>query len=465
MFVGRKQELDFFNERYNTPGGQLVVLYGRRRIGKTEFLARFCEGKPHMFFTCREVSDTEQLEAFSKRTLELGGTASRYISKFANWEDAFEGLLELPGKKKLVVIDEFPYMCKGNTSIPSVLQALWDHKLRHEEIMLVLCGSAMEFIEKKILSEKTPLYGRATGIYKMGALPFDDAVQFFPDYSAEDKLLAYSILGGIPYYLQQFDQNRSLDENILKNTLTRGTVLYNEVEFLIRQELREPAMYNTIINAVAMGNTKLNDIFTKTQIEKTKINVYLRNLIELHILMREFPVLAPLKEQAISTRGLYRITDNFFRFWFRFVFPYLSEIEAGEAATVLNHAVKPHLSHFASHTFEDVCQWFLRKRSVAGAFPLRIMKMGRWWKQNTEIDIVAADAEGEDYLFGECKYSNTPVDMGILVQLQEKAATFQVPGKRYFALFSKSGFAPPLVAYAAEHSNVLLFSLEDIMAT
>jgi AAA+ ATPase superfamily predicted ATPase len=463
VFIGRKQELAFVNDKYTSPEGQLIVLYGRRRVGKTEFLRRFCEDKPHMFFSCREVSDYEQLSDFSKQLSQLGSPALRYVSKFEGWQSAFEALLELPGDKKLVVIDEFPYMCKGNPSIPSILQHLWDYKLRHEEIMLVLCGSSMEFMEKKILSAKNPLYGRATGIYKMMPLSFDDAIQFFPHYSAEDKLLAYSILGGIPHYLRQFDPLRTLEENLLHNALTKGTVLYNEVEFLMRQELREPAMYNTIISAVALGNTRLNDIYTKTQIEKAKISVYLKNLMELHILTREFSVLSPTKEQAISGRGLYRIADNLFRFWYRFVFAFLSKIETGASSEVLEMGIKPQLNHFASATFEDVCLWFLQKKGSAKELPMMIMKIGRWWDKTAEIDLVAVDYESENYLFAECKFSNTPVDMGVLVQLQEKSQTFQVPGKKYFALFSKSDFTPPLQKHAEENPNILLFTLADVV--
>ena len=307
MFIGREQELNFFEEKYNAPGGQLIVLYGRRRIGKTEILHQFCTNKPHVFYSCREISDAKQLAAFSERILKAGSPASKYIDTFKDWESALKGILELQsdGKKKLLIIDEFPYMCKSNPSIPSIIQILWDEILKNEDIMIILCGSAMSFIEKKILSEKKPLYGRTTGIYKMSELPFEDAIKFFPHYSDEDKMLAYSILGGIPHYLRQFDPSLPLRDNIIKNVLTKGCVLYSEVEFLIRQELREPSLYNTVIEAIALGNTQLNDIYTKTQIEKTKISVYLKNLIELQILEREFSIQSGGKEQAASTRGLY----------------------------------------------------------------------------------------------------------------------------------------------------------------
>ena len=482
MFIGREQELKFFKDKYNAPGGQLVVLYGRRRIGKTEMLRQFCEGKEYVFYSCRELSDTKQLEAFSERILKAGSPAAKYINTFGDWESAFKGILELSGggRKKLLVIDEFPYMCKGNPSIPSILQILWDELLKNQEIMIVLCGSAMSFIEKKILSEKNPLYGRTTGIYKMNELPFDDAIKFFPNYSDEDKMLAYSILGGIPHYLRQFDPLLSLRENIIKNVLTKGCVLYSEVEFLIRQELREPALYNTVIEAIALGNTQLNDIYNKTQMDKSKISVYLKNLIELQILEREFSVLSSSKEQATSTRGLYRITDNFFRFWFNFVFPNLSDLETDDAGGVLNYAVLPELNNFASPIFETVCREFIRNKNRNNEWPFRLSKLGRWWGKinqtvstdegksklisiDSEIDIVAADAKSKYFILGECKFRNSKMDVSDLDHLKGKSSIVKKGAEIQYALFSKAGFTTGLTTQAADDENIKLFSLSDVI--
>ena len=323
MFVGRESELNFLEERYSSNKGELVVLYGRRRVGKTETLKQFCKDKPHLFFSCRECTDKLQLKNFSEKLLKEKIPASAYISEFTDWEKAFRSITELPygEKKKLVVIDEFPYMCKGNESIPSVLQNLWDDLLKDENIMLILCGSAMSFIEKELLAENNPLYGRAIGIYKMTEMGFYDAAKFFPDYSPKEKVIAYSILGGIPHYLNQFDSRRTLEENIKKSILSKGSALYSEVEFLLRQELRETPVYNSIIEAVALGNTKLNEISMKSLIDDTsKTSVYLKNLIEHGIIEREFSISESIKEKANSNKGLYRITDNFFRIWYAFVF-------------------------------------------------------------------------------------------------------------------------------------------------
>ena len=482
MFIGREQEIKFFEDKYNAPGGQLVVLYGRRRVGKTELLHKFCEDKPHVFYSCRELSDTKQHAAFMERMQKSGVPTSKYSSAFIAWESAFESILELPsdGKKKLLIIDEFPYMCKGNSSIPSILQILWDENLKNQDVMIVLCGSAMSFIEKKILSEKKPLYGRATGIYKMNELPFDDAIKFFPDYSDEDKMLAYAILGGIPHYLRQFDPALSLRENIIKNVLTKGCALYNEVEFLIRQELREPAFYNTVIEAIALGNTQLNDIYMKTQLDKAKISVYLKNLMELQILERKFSVLSGDKEQATSTRGLYRITDNFFRFWFSFMSPNLSDLETGDADGVFTYAVQPQLNDFASSIFETVCRAFIRKKNRLGELPFRVSKLGRWWGKlnqtvptatgkekiisfDSEIDILAVDAKSKNYILGECKFHNSEMDVANLDHLKEKSSVAKKGAAIQYALFSKSSFTKGLTEQASKDENIKLFSLSDVV--
>ena len=293
------------------------MLYGRRRVGKTETLRQFCQNKPHIFFSCRECTDKLQLRNFSEKLLKEDIPAGKYVSQFSDWEQAFRAILELPygENKKMLIIDEFPYMCKGNPSIPSLMQNLWDEVWKDANVMIVLCGSAMSFIEKDLLAEKNPLYGRATGIYKMKEMGFYDAIKFFPDFSDMDKVLAYSVLGGIPHYLNQFDPKVSLSDNIKKNILTKGCVLYSEVEFLLRQELRETQIYNSLIEAIALGSTRLNEISQKSLIDDTsKTSVYLRNLIELGIVEREFSVSVGTKEYANANRGTYRLTDYFFRF-------------------------------------------------------------------------------------------------------------------------------------------------------
>lgn len=481
MFIGRETELNFLQNKYEEKKGQLIVLYGRRRIGKTETLREFCKNKPHIFFSCTQSTDKAQLAKFSKQILREDIPARQYISEFADWEKAFRSILDLPygEKKKLIVIDEFPYMCRGNKSIPSILQNLWDMELKDSNVMIILCGSAMSFIEKELLAEKNPLYGRATGIYKMNEMGFYDAARFFPDYSAKDKVLAYAVLSGIPHYLNQFSPDLSVAENIKRNILTKGSVLYSEVDFLLHQELRETPVYNSIIEAVALGSTKLNDISQKSLVGNTsKTSVYLKNLIELGIVEREFSVDTGTKERANTNRGTYRLTDNFFRFWYTFGFANLSQLEDGDVDGVYDYLIEPALHEFASLTFEDVCKEFVRKLQKKNALPFRYTKLGRWTGKTTvrdkhaagglriaetEIDLLGIGRDSKEYLVGECKFKHSPFAYSEYLDTLAKLTPQKEKTKFYYALFSESGFDEKIIAEAEASEDLYLYDLETIV--
>lgn len=481
MFIGREYELNFLENCYQSQGGQLVVLYGRRRVGKTETLLKFCENKQHVFYACREYADDMQRKFFSETLFKEDIPAKQYISEFENWEQAFRSILDLPygNEKRLIVIDEFPYMCKGNMSIPSILQNLWDETLKDSNVMIVLCGSSMSFIEKELLAEKNPLYGRATGILKMKEMDFYDAIQFFPHYSYKDKILAYSILGGIPHYLRQFNPELSLEENIKRYILTRGCALYNEVEFLLRQELRETPLYNSIIEAIAVGNTRLNDISQKSLVNNTsKTSVYLRNLIELGIVEREFSVDVGKKERANTNRGTYKLTDNFFRFWYAFAITNISSLELGDVDGVYQYSIEPKLNEFASLPFEDICRQFVQKQQLQNKLPFRFSKLGRWLGKTsirdtksdkgyrideTEIDLVAISEGKKELLIGECKFKNQAFSYSEYLDTTTKLLSQQKTSQFYYMLFSLSGFDEKLEDLSKSEKKLYLFDAKDII--
>ena len=473
LFIGRESELQFLNDAYESDKAEFIVLYGRRRVGKTELLNEFCKDKNAIFYTCREYTDTVQLKSFTEKVKTYNISALDFVDSFFSWEHAFSSVMMLPtDKKKLLIIDEFPYACKANESIPSVLQVLWDEKLRHENVMIVLCGSAMSFIERDLLSEKNPLYGRTTGIYKLKPLPFRDAQKFFPDYSTKDKIIAYAILGGIPHYLKQFNKNLSLEDNVKKNVLRRGCTLYNEVEFLIKQELREPAVYNTIIEAIALGNNSFNDILTKTQIEKSKLSVYLKNLIELYIVEKEFPALSKDKAKSNASGGSYVLTDNFFRFWYSFAFRNLTDLENDDADGVWENDIQDSLHHFASKAFEQLSIEYMYALNKAKALPFRVSSASRYWGKtnqivdgktrsvNLEIDILAPDSTKKKAIYGECKFTNEPFDMNEFKNLKSKVF---IGDSVYYYLFSLSGFTDAVENEAAENSNIKLIFAHDLI--
>ena len=473
MFVGRETELSFLDERYESGRAEFIVLYGRRRVGKTELLTEFSAGKECFFFTCNEYTDRKQRQKFTEAMVDFDPAMAKTARGFRDWQDIFSALPRLSHRQKLViVIDEFPYMCKGDKSIPSVLQSLWDHSLRNEDIMLIVSGSSVSFMEDELLSAKNPLYGRATAIYRLAPLPFDDAVRFFPGYSAEEKMIAYAILGGIPHYLKQFDPDRSLADNIVGRILTKGNVLFGEVEYILHQELREPATYNTILETVALGSTRFNEIAERSGIESSKLNVYLKSLMALGLVEKEVPVSTSEKDAARRSVGEYRICNNFFRFWFAFAYPNMTELEKGGAGEIWEYEIKDGLHRFASKAFEEICVEWLRKQRKEGNLPFRFRQIGRWWGKvrrkdengkafsvAEEIDILAYDREQTHFLLGECKFRNEPFDMPQLRAFRQK---FDRPDKTvYYYVFSLSGFTK---AVSEEEDKYLkLISVSDMM--
>lgn len=459
-FIGRAYELKFLESCYADSKAQLVFLYGRRRVGKTETLLKFAENKRHVFFAAQASTREEQLASFSRQMFEAGAPAGRYISQYSDWESALRDIDSLPsenGERKLVIFDEFPYLVKSDPSLPSVLQNLWDHTLRHENIMIVLCGSAMSFIEKELLSEKAPLYGRATGILKMMPMSYREAAEFFPEYSVEDKVISYAILGGIPHYLSQFDPAESVASNVKRRILARGSALYSETEFLMHQEFRETATYNAIIQAVALGATQLSDIANRTMVPAQKASVYLNNLIEVGILEREFPVGTKLVEHSKGMRGLYQVSDDFFRFWYAFVFPNRSDLEAGDINGVWDRDVWPMLHDFAATPFERICAAWMREESIAGRLPFRARDIGRWWDGQDEIDVAATSTADKQLIVGECKFRNKPVDINVLRTLQTKSDRISA-SRKYYYLFSLSGFTSALEETVRSEGNTTLIS-------
>ena len=340
--------------------------------------------------------------------------------------------------------------------------------------MLIVSGSSLSFMVDEILSSKPPFYGRMTGSFKLEPLPFSDTVKFFPHYSAEEKIIAYSVLGGIPHYLIQFDPDKSLRDNIIKNILSKGSVLFNEVEYILHQEFREPAVYNTIAEAIAYGSSRFNEISERSQIDSNNLNTYLKSMIEIGLISREFPVTETSKNMTKRAQGEYKLTDNFFAFWYSSCYPYISELLQGEAETIYEEVIAPNLHRISAFPFENICIAYLRNLRKAGKTPFRFLKIGRYWGKVThkdetgksytateEIDIFATNSNQTQFLLGECKFTKDPFDMGQLKKLQSKLS---ISGEVLYYLFSLSGFTDGVKDYAASHPNTILVTADDILS-
>jgi AAA+ ATPase superfamily predicted ATPase len=463
MFVGRKKELDFLKRCYESSGAQLIVVYGRRRVGKTALLQTFTTRHDHTFWTATLNSEEVLRQDFTRAIWQSSRQDRRDPGfTYANWEQAFLAMGDLAkSERHVVVIDEFPYLVNADPSITSVLQKVWDQSLQETKVMLILCGSHIGMMEKELMSYRAPLYGRRTGQIFLKPLPLHDSALFFPKYSTIDQIQTYAILGGIPAYLKQFDQNKSVLKNVEYSILDTGSFLHLEPQFLLREELREPRSYFAILQAIAHGRNRLNEIAQAIGYERSSVSFYLSILQDLLIVERRVPVTE--RQPQKSRKGIYRMKDPFISFWFRFIPPNLSTLEAGDTNSV-RQTVQKNLSTFTGPVFEDLCNQWIIERSAQGRLPFQPERCGTWWQHNMEIDVLAY---GEDAaMFGECKWKSRPIGMNTLDELKAKAiplAKKQGWKRIYYALFSRSGFTPAIVNFAKEN-NLLLVDPKTLLS-
>jgi AAA+ ATPase superfamily predicted ATPase len=326
--------------------------------------------------------------------------------------------------------------------------------------MLVLNGSYIGMMEETVLGYQAPLYGRRTAQYLLEPLDFLDAQQFFPAYNAEDRLRAYAVYGGTPAYLQNIQPELSLETNILQGILTRGAALYDEVRFVLQQELREPRNYFAILQAIASGNTRQNEIKQTAGIEN--ITPYLETLQQIHLVERIVPVTETQPHK--SRKGMYRLKDNFLRFWFRFVLPNRSQLERGAKQEVFDSVIGPEMDIFTSVVFEQVCRQYFWRIGLKGGLPFQPRQIGSWWDVNREIDVVALGEK--QIMLVECKWSQRPVGVDILTQLEDSARGVlkdenkQIP---LFGLCSRSGFTAQLLDLTRKREDVVLYKWKDMV--
>ncbi|WP_178917824.1 ATP-binding protein [Natronomonas gomsonensis] len=438
-FYDREAELNALETTFESPGHGFQVVYGRRRVGKTELLKKFCRDRPHVYFLAAQEAEHRQREKFVD---QIAAHFDDRVPRIDDWDEAFDYLGEkLSAEQCIVVIDEFPYLIAENDSLPSYIQSFIDEQLQHTDSMLVVCGSSVSTMESDVLGHESPLYGRRTGQIDLQPFSFQQAREAI-GYDLTDAIRSYAITGGTPMYLTLFDYTTSLGENIQTHILTRTAMLYNEPEFLLRTELRNPARYLSILEAIATGHTTPKEIAGATGIDSGPLSKYLQTLRRLRLIDREVPVTASAKQ---SKRSRYHVADEFLRFWFRFVEPNRSSIEEAPGI-VYDGTIKPNLPDHVATTFEDVCQeaiWEAIRRTELDSYS----EVGRWWYGEDEIDIVGLAPDDDRLLLAECKWTSEPVGHALVSQLREKAEHVRWgPDNRTeeFAVFSKSGFVDGL---------------------
>ena len=461
MFIGRERELNALERLYQSNKFEFAVIYGRRRVGKTALINKFIDDKNAIYFMGVESNAKQNLENLSKSIMEYVSGAE-IDSIFSSFQSALEYVFKLSEKERIILaIDEYPYVARSSKSLASTLQLLIDKYKDKSKLMLILCGSSMSYMEDHVLAYKAPLYGRRTAQMKLVPFDFEETCRYFKNFSDEDKALIYGVVGGTPQYLLQIDDNLSVEENIKNTFLNPVSFLYEEPINLLKQEVREPAIYTAVIAAIATGASRMSEISGKVGEDTNVCSMYLKNLINLGIVQKE----TPYGEKA-SRKSVYSIEDNMFRFWYRFVFENNSIIARG-AADLVYKRIAPQLSDYMGKVFEEICRQYLWKQLLSGKCPVEFSSLGRWWgnnpkeKRQEEIDIMG-ERDKNTALFAECKWTNEKVDLGVLETLVKRSELFHYKTKHYY-LFSKSGFTKGCEDKAKEMGNVTLVEYSDII--
>lgn len=459
MFIGRDRELNALNNRFSSGKFEFAVIYGRRRVGKTALINEFIKDKEAIFFTGVETNATQNLENFSRSIMEHS-TGMQIDSLFPSFQKALEYVFELSKSKRIVlVIDEYPYVARSSKSLASTLQLLIDKNKEKSKLFLILCGSSMSYMEDHVLAYKAPLYGRRTAQLKLEPFDFFEASLFFKNFSKEEKAIAYGVIGGTPQYLTQINDTLSIEQNVKDLYLKQTSSLFEETENLLKQEVREPAIYNAVITAIATGCSKLNEIANRISEDSSVCAIYIKNLISLGLVKKETPY-----GESSKRKTIYSIEDNMFRFWYRFIPDKLSLLSRG-ASDLVYSRIAPEISTYMGSVFEQICTQYLWNLLLRGDSPINFPSLGRWWgtnpktKKQEEIDIMGVD--NDSALFAECKWTNEKVDSSVLETLLMRSEMFSY-SKKHFFLFAKRGFTKGCIEQANKLGNVSLVQLEDM---
>lgn len=458
-FIDRVEELSFLENRYQKKGFEFFVIYGRRRIGKTELIKQFIIDKPYIYLLCDKSGTEQNIYRLKKKIAQY---LNEPIIQTNDVEEIFTYLVKKIKNNQLVIaLDEFSYLVEKDDSIPSQFQVAIDNILKQTNIFFILCGSSISMMEKGVLSYKSALYGRKTGHIHLKEIPFNSLGDFFSLNNFEKNLQYYAVLGGIPFYLKDFSDKKTTVSNIKEEIFDKTGHLYEEIDFLLKEELREPDVYKNIISVIASGKTKVVEIANGSKIKTHDIDKYLKVLIRLGIIRRQTPV-TTIK----SKKTIYTIDDNFFSFSFIFSEPFKSDLEIGNTKPA-EEKLKKDFNTYVGKVFEKlILKEVLQKISV-----VQLQKIGTWWgyyrdstsnkRIEIEIDIVGLNKNTKEIVFAECKYSDNINAKEVLQQLKQKAKYVEWPSiknkrKEYYMIFAKSFKNKSIL------EDAFLFDLKDI---
>lgn len=462
MFVGRERELADLNRRYESGQFEFAVIYGRRRVGKTTLINEFIKDKECILYSATETNSKQNLTELSRSIYAISEDYNSSESSFTNFQAAFETVFKIADNRRIIfVIDEYPYLAGCSKGISSVLQLLIDRYHESSKLFIILCGSSMSFMENQVMGYKSPLYGRRTCQYKIRPFEFDEAKRYYSKFKGEDIATIYGITGGIPLYMSLMNDRLSVEQNIKDNFLTPNAYLYEEPTNLIKQECRDASQYNSIISAIANGASRLSEICTKTDLDTSLATSYINKLIGLGIVKKELPLGA-----TNSRKAIYVLEDSMFIFWYKFVQNNTSVINRG-FADIVYKKIEPQITGFMGAVFEEICKQYMWQLLIQERVPIEFTDLGRWWgtdprtRSQTEIDIIGK-SDTDDYLFGECKWTNEKVDLAVLETLISRSELFNCKNKHFY-LFAKKGFTKGCIEMANAMGNVTLVCYSDMI--
>lgn len=470
-FLNRTDDLALLQNRWDGASAELLIVWGRRRVGKTELLAHFATGRRGFLFEATSGALADQLRDFSRVLAEATGSPLLREQALTSWSAAFAALEQFVTERTLIVLDEFQYLAQADPGLASLLSRWWRERGRDLPIMLVLSGSEVSFFERDVLGHGSPLYGRRTGQLQLTPFGYAEAALFTPDWSAEDKIRAHAVFGGMPYYLSQIDPAKSLADNIARAVLARDGILREEARLLLFQELTDPRLHFSVLRALANGDTRVSQVSNRIGVDTPTVSRILDSLSSLLLVRRVVPVTATLRARTKQTA--WEILDPYLRFWFRFVLPFEERLQspAGQAMH-LETTILPALDDFvAKPAFEHVSQAYMRRRLAAS-------DVGTWWgkvptgearlTETREVDAVALDSEGSVVALGSCKWTAQPVGLSeenLLSRLEPHIGGESQKRQPAHWFFSRSGFEDGLLRLAeADPSRYVLVGLEDLYA-
>ncbi|MFO8110046.1 MAG: ATP-binding protein [Thermoplasmata archaeon] len=453
-FVDRKEELDFLEKKYSTDKFECVIIYGRRRVGKSELIKHFIHDKEHVYHLVTQEESTVQL----RRLVNSIHTKYGEIEpKIDDWHDLFEYFSKVVKGKMILAIDEFPYLIEQDKSIPSMFQLFVDEYLSERNILLILCGSSISMMES-LLTSDSPLYGRRTGQIDAAPFNFELSQHILQKKEIRESIEFYAVFGGTPFYLKMVDPDISLPENIIQKICIDKEILHEEPWMLLKQEFTKPHRYMSILESVAKGYNTPKQIADQISVAQQSIPKYLGELERIRLLKHSLPV---TERNTRSRKGIYELSDNYFDFWFNFIAPNMADVKDDPEGFVKDK-VMVELDRYVGRKFEDVCLEFVRKISKRDrSYP----QMGRWWHRDVEIDILGLNERRVQILLGECKWSKRKVGFELLNSLKEKAEKVRWrkdDRTEDYRLFSKAGFTDDLKEHAEDSHNITLYTMDDI---